>query len=139
MQVQKRSKKREAILSCLRSTTSHPTADWVYSRLKPEIPNLSMGTVYRNLAMFKRAGVISMVGVVNGMERFDANITPHVHFVCTHCDAVIDVEDMEVPTHLASALTCGCASDCSLIFHGVCNTCIDSDAVQYKNLGGNVV
>src|SRR5699024_11189371 len=49
----KHSRKRDAILDCMRSTTCHPTAEWVYQQLKPVFPDLSLGTVYRNLAMFK--------------------------------------------------------------------------------------
>lgn len=64
MIVRKHSKKRDAILECVRSTKEHPTADWVYSQLKPSIPDLSLGTVYRNLASFKREGVISSVGAI---------------------------------------------------------------------------
>ena len=48
--VRKHSHKRDAILECLRCTTSHPTAEWVYTQLKPTIPDLSLATVYRNLA-----------------------------------------------------------------------------------------
>ena len=99
MAQQKHSKKRDAILQCVRSTKSHPTADWVYGQLRPEIPGLSLGTVYRNLAAFKREGVIASVGVVDGMERFDANTAPHAHFVCKHCSAVIDV-DVPLPEEL---------------------------------------
>mgnify|MGYP000354531296 CR=1 FL=1 len=54
----KHSRKRDAILECLRCTTSHPTAEWVYTQLKPDIPDLSLGTVYRNLAMFRREPVL---------------------------------------------------------------------------------
>lgn len=92
MAVRKYSRKREAILSCVRSTHSHPTAEWVYHQLKPALPDLSLGTVYRNLAMFKREGVICSVGIVDGMERFDSNVLPHAHFICTHCNGVYDLE-----------------------------------------------
>ena len=85
------SKKREAILKALRSTTSHPTAEWVYRTLKPEYPDLSLGTVYRNLTQFKNDGVIVSLGTVNGQERYDGNIKPHTHFVCSNCHAVLDV------------------------------------------------
>ncbi|XOQ43799.1 MAG: Transcriptional repressor [Clostridium sp.] len=85
------SRKREAILNAVRSTTSHPTADWVYEKLKPEYPDLSLGTVYRNLAQFKQEGTIISVGVVNGQERFDGNIKPHTHFVCSKCGCVLDI------------------------------------------------
>ena len=59
----KHSRKRDAILECLRCTTSHPTAEWVYTQLKPTIPDLSLATVYRNLAMFKDEGTLVSVGV----------------------------------------------------------------------------
>ena len=52
------SPKREAILQCLRSTTCHPSAEWVYSQLKPQIPDLSLATVYRNLARFRSEGAV---------------------------------------------------------------------------------
>ncbi len=71
------SRKREAILTCLHGTTCHPTAEWVYQQLKPQFPDLSLGTVYRNLAAFKAEGVIDSVGVVNGLERYDGNTIPH--------------------------------------------------------------
>ena len=54
MAIQKKSRKRDAILACVCSTDTHPTAEWVYTQLKPDIPDLSLGTVYRNLAMFRR-------------------------------------------------------------------------------------
>ena len=73
----KHSRKRDAILECLRCTTSHPTAEWVYTQLKPTIPDLSLATVYRNLAMFKDEGTIDSVGVYNGLERFDFRTDPH--------------------------------------------------------------
>ncbi len=66
--VRRHSRKRDAILECLRCTTSHPTAEWVYNQLKPTIPDLSLATVYRNLAMFKAEGTIDSVGVYNGLE-----------------------------------------------------------------------
>lgn len=87
------SRKREAILDAVRSTTSHPTAEWVYQKLKPEYPDLSLGTVYRNLAQFKEDGTIVSVGVVNGQERFDGNVKPHTHFVCFNCGVVLDIPD----------------------------------------------
>ena len=64
-------RKRDAILSCLRQTTEHPSADWVYAKLKPEIPDLALGTVYRNLTLFKDQGLITSLGTVGGVERFD--------------------------------------------------------------------
>ena len=87
----KRSKKRDAILACIRSTRRHPSAEWIYDRLKPEIPDLSRGTVYRNLRLFLEEGVVASVGVVGGLERFDGDVSPHAHFICQCCGEVIDL------------------------------------------------
>ncbi|MDR3336077.1 MAG: transcriptional repressor, partial [Treponema sp.] len=78
----KHSKKREAILKIIRSTDSHPTARWVYERLKPEIPDLSLGTVYRNISLFRQEGKVVALGVVNGEEHYDGFTEPHPHGVC---------------------------------------------------------
>ena len=93
-------RKRDAILSCLRQTTEHPSADWVYAKLKPEIPDLALGTVYRNLTLFKDQGLIASLGTVGGVERFDGNVTPHVHFICTACHRVTDLSQIQVPEEL---------------------------------------
>lgn len=119
-------KKRDAILTCLRSTPEHPSADWIYAKLKPEYPDISLGTVYRNLTLFKQQGIISSLGTVSGVERFDANTEPHVHFICTNCDAVIDLPQMAVPKELcrqAANDAGGEVAACQLTFTGVCNSC----------------
>lgn len=128
MPPRKHSKKRDAILECIRSTTAHPTAEWIYTRLKPEIPNLSLGTVYRNLAAFKAEGQITSVGVVDGLERFDFNTAPHAHFICLKCKAVIDLAGVEPPAELAQRVDCGIVRDCTLTFTGICKHCVDTDA-----------
>ena len=89
------SKKREAILDAIRSTEEHPSADWVYQKLKPDYPDLSLGTVYRNLARFKEEGVVVSVGTVNGQERFDGMVKPHAHFICKDCGSVMDFHGLE--------------------------------------------
>lgn len=91
-----------AILSALQETTVHPTADWVYAKLKPRYPNLSLGTVYRNLKKFCETGKAVSVGVINGQEHFDGRVKPHAHFVCKRCGAVLDVpEEFFKPQELA--------------------------------------
>ena len=128
-QTTKQFRKRNAILSCLRSTDVHPSADWVYAQVNPEYPAISLGTVYRNLALFKQQGLIASLGTVNGVERFDGNTDPHVHFICTHCDSVTDLPQMAVPQSLcsqAAAQTGGLVEVCHLAFTGVCNRCCSS-------------
>ena len=120
-------KKREAILACLRSTNSHPTAEWVHAQLKAEYPDLSLGTVYRNLALFKEQGLVISVGTVNGVERFDADTEPHVHFICHNCHSVHDLPGMIIPESLTEDVdryTGGHTETCSLSFAGTCRECL---------------
>ena len=123
----KQFRKRNAILECLKSTDQHPSAETVHEMLQAEHPDISLATVYRNLALFKKQGLIQSIGTVNGIERFDANTDPHVHFVCTGCDAVLDFPQVEVPTSLGTNAEkqTGCQiADCQLPFSGLCQNCI---------------
>lgn len=119
-------RKRDAILACLKGTKVHPSADWVYAQLKPEFPDLSLGTVYRNLTYFKEQGQIISLGTVGGVERFDGNTAPHVHFVCTACSKVIDLPEIAIPQELtesAAMQTGGTIQNTSLTFSGICGEC----------------
>ena len=119
-------RKRDAILSFLRCSDQHPSAETVYAALKPQIPDLSLATVYRNIALFKNQGQIISLGSVGGVERYDGNIDPHVHFVCTGCGRILDLMEMQVPQELndTAAKESGALIDhCHLTFHGRCRTC----------------
>jgi Fur family peroxide stress response transcriptional regulator len=87
----KHSNKRDAILKTIRSTGFHPGAQWIYDALKPSIPSLSLGTVYRNINLFREEGAVISVGVVDGEERFDGRVSPHPHLVCCRCGKVADL------------------------------------------------
>ena len=122
----KKFRKRNAILHYLQSVTNHPSAEMVFTQLKQEIPDLSMGTVYRNLNLFKQQGLAVSVATVKGVERFDGNTDPHVHFICNNCDAVIDLMEMEVPQALrsqAEEYLGGQVSECQLTLTGLCKAC----------------
>lgn len=119
-------RKRDAILSCLQSTDCHPGAEWIHGQLKDEFPDLSLGTVYRNLALFKEQGMISSLGTVNGVERFDGNTAPHVHYICTGCGRVVDLPGICVPEELNAAAardSGGQVESCQLSFTGICGQC----------------
>lgn len=125
--VRKRSKKRDAILRCVQEADGHPSAEWVYHRLKPEIPDLSLGTVYRNLALFKQTGQIVSLGTVQGLERFDGCTAPHAHFICTHCGRILDLPGIVLPQEAfrqAEELAGFRMEDCLLTFQGSCMECI---------------
>lgn len=122
----KQFKKRNAILACLRQTRLHPSAEMVYEMLRPDFPDISLATVYRNLSRFKSEGLIQSLGTVDGIERFDADTHPHVHFICTGCGRVMDLPQLEPPLSLgqeAEAST-GCHVErCQLTFSGLCGHC----------------
>ena len=121
------SKKREAILNAIRETKCHPSADWVYQSLKPTHPDLSLGTVYRNLDFFRQHGMVRSVGVVKGQERFDAMTAPHTHFVCSCCGDVIDLDDIQLDAGLDRTVCerYGLAVERhELTFHGLGQTCM---------------
>ena len=123
----KQFRKRNAILAYLRQTTEHPSAEMVFNHLKPEYPDLSLGTVYRNLNLFKQQGLAVSVATIKGVERFDGNTDPHVHFICQECDAVIDLMDMEIPESLkavAERSSGGHIAPCQLCFTGICQECL---------------
>ena len=119
--------KRNAILAGLRSCKEHPSAEALYAKLKPEIPDLSLGTVYRNLALFKKQGLVVGVATVDGVERFDGDTHPHVHFICSDCGAVIDLENVVPPDSLSRIAEDSIGSEvtaCQLSFTGRCKACI---------------
>ena len=128
MKAKNYSRKREAILAKIRSTTVHPTAEWVYRELKDEIPDLSLGTVYRNINLFRQEEQIASVGIVAGQERFDGNVIPHGHFVCTHCHAVIDFEAPPEQPEAASQLEAQGfqVNRIDLTAYGLCSQCLEA-------------
>lgn len=124
------SKKREAILAAIRSTDCHPSAEWVYRALKPSHPDLSMGTVYRNLTFFRETGDIQSVGVIQGQERFDGITAPHSHFICTRCGAVMDLLQVDLDSDMDRGVgeQYGFAVDRhELTFYGTCPKCMQNN------------
>lgn len=122
--------KREAIYKTLASAKCHPTAEWVYQQLKPTIPDLSIGTVYRNLTVFKEQGIAKCVAVVNGHERFDADMSPHPHFICNKCFRVLDVPNgrnfADKSTYEYVEEECGVIVNThNVTFYGICRTCAE--------------
>ena len=121
------SKKREAILEKLQSTTSHPTAEWIYHEMKTDYPEISLATIYRNLGQFRDSGEILSLGQIQGKERFDATTAQHDHFICENCAAVIDIpvaanKDESSCSHLPSSLNVT-VSRHHTTYYGTCSSC----------------
>ena len=124
--LRKHSKKRDAILELIRSTGTHPGAQWVYDQLKPAIPDLSLGTVYRNIAVFREEGLLESVGVVLGEERFDADTSPHPHAVCTRCGKVVDLSreiQSELNRNFSVEIPDFTIDKRNTVFYGLCREC----------------
>ena len=131
MPIVRRSKKRDAMLELMRSTKSHPSADWIYQNMRELYPDVSLGTVYRNLNQLREEGLVKSVGVVNGQERFDAFTGPHSHFVCNQCSAVTDLPNCvseEVISPLAEEYGF-VEQSCELHVYGLCSECAKQKAI----------
>ena len=122
MSAKRYSRQRELIYEVLAHSREHPTADMVYHTLKPANPNLSLGTVYRNLNLLVSEGRV--VRMPFPVERYDADITPHPHFVCQVCGCVTDLDLPYDPSLDQAAAQAGHQVEGhSLLFTGVCVHC----------------
>ena len=122
----KHSKQREMIVEYLKSTKDHPTAETVYMNVRSANPKLSLGTVYRNLKLLSEAGEIQRLSCGDGIDRFDATVEPHCHFLCKKCAGVQDVEMMpldELEAKAAEKLD-GKIQYHKVYFYGICKKCI---------------
>ena len=122
----KKSKQREVIKAFLMERKDHPTADAIYMNVRQLNPNISLGTVYRNLNLLADIGEIQRLRLGDGVDHFDADISPHYHFVCTDCGSVIDME-MENIDHINSIANAdfdGKIAGHMTYFYGTCGQCI---------------
>ena len=117
------SRQRELIYHCVRKSHEHPTAEMVYRQLKPDHPQLSMGTVYRNLTLLAEEGLLRRMPF--SIERYDATTEPHSHFRCSRCERVLDLTqpyDSRLDEQ-ARALSGYQITGHALIFEGLCPDC----------------
>lgn len=123
------SKQRDRIYEYLCSSREHPSAEMIYDFLKGELPNLSLGTVYRNLGQLEQMGKVVRVTSVDNRERYDAICRDHAHFVCSVCGRVIDLDGVDVD---AVKALCNLNDGSSvkmihLVLGGVCSDCSHSE------------
>lgn len=135
MAIVRQSKKRDAMLTLLRGTGEHPSAEQVYRALQPDYPGLSLATVYRNLAQLCEQGLALRVGAVNGQERYDGHTRPHSHFICNRCGRIADLPQLSPGEGCVERLGVqyGFTADrCEFVIRGLCKDCEDF------NVGGKV-
>ena len=125
----KRSKQRECIKAFLATRTDHPTADTIYMNIRQEFPNISLGTVYRNLALLSDLGEIMKITTDGGADRFDGNATRHHHFICTKCHRVMDLDMPSIDGIMETAQQCctGKIQNYGTHVYGICGDWIDKN------------
>ena len=131
----KHSKKRDAILECLQERSDHPSADQIFRSLKAQRPELSLGTVYRNLGILVQDGVISSAGQVNGQERYEARTDPHPHFMCRRCNRLTDLDlpDLEKDVYDKIRKNMGYIPEShTLTIIGICSECAKDETTHRK-------
>ncbi len=109
----------------LQNTGTHPSADWIYEKIKIEFKNLSMGTVYRNLSILVKQGLINKIDFGSTFDRYDANTSRHYHHICEKCGLI---SDLEIPfdENLNGMVTGGgtyTAHHHRIEFYGLCDKC----------------
>lgn len=121
------SKQRDVIMEYLKSTVSHPTADEVYKNVKEKQPDISLGTVYRNLNLLADKNMILRLHMSDGIDRFDADISEHHHLYCRKCKRVYDLKmkkEVDMGKLVKAVDNCGNSVEgCVIFFHGVCEKC----------------
>lgn len=122
---------RYAVLDYLRSTTSHPSAEEVYSAVRKKLPRISLATVYRNLDVLCQSGAATMIEY-DDIRRYDGNPEPHAHIKCRECARISDIT---VPLSLCRAKdihhqTGYVVTHMDVCYYGICPSCHKQETVQ---------
>ncbi len=117
-------RQRREIYEAIRDTHSHPTADWIFEKVRTEVPKISLGTVYRNLSVLKDDGAIREIYGADRRAHYDADLSDHAHFVCAECGRIIDVHGVAKVDWRTLKELVGCdVNDQRVEFHGRCAPC----------------
>ena len=121
-------RQRRLILEVLRGTTSHPDAYWVYERVRQHLPNISLGTVYRTLGVFRDLGLVLELPSATGFSRYDGRTDPHHHIHCVRCGRIADVElSMGDPARHAAIPEGFRVLSYEVVWRGICAPCQERD------------
>lgn len=139
MKTIKYSRQRESIKACLMARKDHPTADAIYASIRQEYPNISLGTVYRNLNLLEELGEVRKLRCGTGPDHFDGDMAPHYHFLCKKCGRVSDIpmSHMEEINMLAGRYCTGRIDGHEMVFYGECCECLEMKKME--NISGKPV
>lgn len=132
MATMKYSRQRESIRDFVRNCQDHPTADMVYAGIREEFPNISLGTVYRNLSLLVELGEITKISTDSGPDRFDCNTEPHSHFICSQCQCITDLHlpDADLLEKIAAENFDGEIIGHVTTFYGICKDCLKKSSLK---------
>ena len=117
------SKQRDLILNIVQDTRTHPTADYVYEKARNELPNVSLGTVYRNLGQLVENNQLKSLNI-DGTIHYDAFLDDHQHFQCKTCNRVFDIElNTKDFVSKVESNTNHIIDGCKIYLVGICNDC----------------
>lgn len=118
-------KQRKHMLELLQSTKSHPNALWLYEEMKPQFPNLSLSTVYRNLGILEKQGLLQCLTWGSSFDRYDANTAMHTHFYCRKCERVYDIDTDDIERYVLHSIKNAdhILEGCNITFYGICKQC----------------
>ena len=117
---------RDAILAYLQSQRAHRSASEVYDAVRKEIPNISLGTVYRNLGQLVELGKIITVETQDKFVYYDGYIKPHTHFVCRGCKSIFDFETESLYPKEITKNGFQIENE-RTVYYGLCNACSSSE------------
>jgi Fe2+ or Zn2+ uptake regulation protein len=122
-------RQRAVILDILRKNEStHPTADMIYREARKILPNISLGTVYRNLNFLREQGQVHEIrSNTEASSRFERHCPPHAHFHCTRCQAVYDIPLPEGLRNFEWSNTISSVNSLELHILGACSGCKTAD------------
>lgn len=129
------SKQRELILNNLRNRNDHPSVEEVYQDLKKDHPNLSLGTVYRNLNYLAEAKMIRKLDIGEQIVHYDGNMAKHFHFICQKCHEVYDIYN-NISDNVISELknaTQHQVDDMNIIVTGTCECCLKKEKGEHTS------
>lgn len=122
----RQTRQREIVFRIVASTSSHPTADWIYAKARKRLPTVSLGTVYRNLQVLEREGRVRAIDSWGKPTRYDADVSEHYHFVCLGCGSISDLPKPEGGDSRVAPLVASpgyVVMGHSLEFRGYCPKC----------------
>lgn len=117
---------RQLVIAAVRALCSHPTAEDVYNEIIKEYPDISKGTVYRNLNTLVESGLLNRISVPDSADRYDYILARHYHVQCTRCKKFLNVDNMDYFQDLddqIAQLTGFKMESHNIVFLGICPEC----------------